>query len=124
MKENEKEFAELKDSYEEIKRELESVFKTELEAKKDYWYQWHNGVEIVESTKAKEIVESIKINDELINKFEVTISKSGLSHAYNNEILTIGLELKKNGLIYRNRFDYSLTQNTRKSKLDWLFDEE
>lgn len=116
---------ELKYKYNDIKKDLDEVFKSELDKRKDDWYQFYNGEEQVDVNKAKLIVETISIKDDLIKKIEVTISKSTL-HASkeSNNSLKVYVELLKDDIIYRNYWFYSLVQNARSSKLDWLFDDE
>ncbi len=116
---------ELKYKYNDIKKDLDEVFKSELDKRKDEWYQFYNGEEQVDVNKAKVIVETISIKDDLIKKIEVTISKSSL-HASkeSNNSLKVYVELVKDDIMYRNYWFYSLVQNARSSKLDWLFDDE
>lgn len=116
---------ELKYKYNDIKKDLDEVFKSELDKRKDEWYQFYNGEEQVDVNKAKIIVETISIKDDLIKKIEVTISKSTL-HASkeSNNSLKVYVELVKDDIMYRNYWFYSLVQNARSSKLDWLFDDE
>ncbi len=116
---------ELKYKYNDIKKDLDEVFKSELDKRKDEWYQYYNGEEQVDVNKAKVIVETISIKDDLIKKIEVTISKSSL-HASkeSNNSLKVYVELVKDDIMYRNYWFYSLVQNARSSKLDWLFDDE
>lgn len=116
---------ELKYKYNDIKKDLDEVFKSELDKRKDEWYQFYNGEEQVDVNKAKLIVETISIKDDLIRKIEVTVSKSTL-HASkeSNNSLKVYVELVKDDIIYRNYWFYSLVQNARSSKLDWLFDDE
>jgi len=115
---------ELKYKYNDIKKDLDDVFKSELNNRKDDWYSYHDGQEFIDTKKAKEIVETISIKDELIRKIEITVESSRLHKSENNSSLKVYLELEKDGLMYRNNWHYSLVQNARNSKLDWLFDEE